>query len=188
MSDRPSVEAGRILIVAVIGALLAACVSTQSASQTTTTTDGASPPAGSSSHSNQTTVGQSLKITGDSGLVATVTILSVKDYTKPKDSLIGSKPQNGEYAVADISIQVTGGSYDFNPLYFKYQAPNGQTFDSLTGNATTAGFDPSLDSGTLSAGQHTRGFVTFDVPAGNTGADIQITDPLGSVIGQWNLG
>lgn len=135
--------------------------------------------------SNAASVGQTLTITGNDALKASVTVLSVKGFTAPSDKAIGQLPANGSYQVADISIKVDSGQYNFNPLYFKYQAANGQTFDAFDGNAFMAGFEPMLDSGTLNSGQTTRGNVVFDVPAG--GKDIQIADPLGTVVGQWNL-
>jgi hypothetical protein len=61
---------------------------------------------------------------------------------------------------------------------------DGTTYDSSSGNAVTAGFEPTLDSGvSLSAGQKTRALAVFDVKT--KGGLIQLTDALGVVLGQW---
>ena len=150
--------------------------------------DASTPAAASQAPSNQFKVGQAGHVTGDAGLDATVTLVSLKFYAAPKDTTMGSAPANGQFAVADVLISVKAGSYDYNPLYFKYQAGDATTYDSMSGNADLAGFDPSLSSGTLTAGQKTRGFITWDVPKGKTGVDVQLADPIGSILGQWNVG
>jgi hypothetical protein len=131
-------------------------------------------------------VGQSITVTGNGNLKAVVRLASARVHGAPKDASIGSPPANGEYVVADVTISDVSGQYDFNPLYFNYVTATSHSFTSLDGNAAMAGFDPSLSAGTLSAGDRTGGFVTFDVPKG-AGAEIQLTDPLGSVIGTWKL-
>lgn len=152
---------------------------------------GGTPSAGSSSSSSASSpsdknakVGQALNITGNGGLKVSVTLESVKTATKGEGA-IAEPPKNGLYLVGDFLIVDQAGDYDFNLLYLKYQAPDGTTFTGLDGNAATAGFEPSLSAGTLHAGQRTRGVVAFDVPA--AGGVIQLTDPLGSVVGQWTL-
>jgi hypothetical protein len=129
-------------------------------------------------------VGQTATVWDDQGDKAQVTLSSVSDYTQPA-STYGEAPANGEYAVCDVSVTVTTGSYDVNSLNFLYQAPGGLTYDCFDGNASSAGFDPELQAVTLQAGQQTRGYVTFDVPAGTTGADVQLTWG-GDVVAQWN--
>ena len=128
-------------------------------------------------------VGQTATVWDSQGDKAQVTLFSVSDYTQPA-STYGEPPANGEYAVCDISVQVTTGTWDVNPLFFLYQAPGGLTYDCFDGKASGAGFDPELQAVTLQAGQQTRGYVTFDVPSGTAGADVQFTDPLGEVLAQ----
>jgi hypothetical protein len=175
-----------VLIIIVAGAASSggaskAPITGQQASKAPSSTGASS----SAPRSDVASVGQTLSITGNDGLKATVTVVSLHGYTTPHDTTIGEAPANGSYQVADVSIKVNSGQYDFNPLYFKYQAANDQTYNAFDGHAMTAGFQPMLDAGTLNPGQTTRGYVVLDVPAG--GKDIQLTDPLGSVIGQWNL-
>jgi len=130
-------------------------------------------------------VGQAIRVTGPDKLDASVTLVSAKPNKKGKGEF-ASPPEKGTYVVADVLVAVKGGRYAVNPLYLKYQAADGTTFDSTTGNAITAGFDPQLAAGDIAAGQRTRGFVTFDVPAG-AGGKVHLTDELGSVVGQWAL-
>lgn len=155
-------------------------------SATTTPAEAPTPAATSSSIGR---VGDTFTIaSADGNDKTTVRLVSVRDYTKPRDATLGQAPAHGEYAVCDMSVQVLSGSLSVNPLYFAYQAPNGRTYDMTDGNAWTSGYnDPQLDTVTLSAGQHTRGYVVFDVPRGSTGADLQMKDGLSSdVVAQWN--
>jgi Domain of unknown function (DUF4352) len=175
------------ILAALLGLAIAGC-STQTGSTGTTATAGGSPTTSSSKGSSKSVnvpIGTSIHVTGTDNLSADVTILKV-DYFKQGKGEIAQSPQNGQYAVADASVKVTSGKYPFNTLYFKYQAQDGKTFDPFAGHATSAGFEPSLSAGELSGGQTTRGMVVFDVPIGK-GQVIQLTDPLGSVIGQWTL-
>jgi len=127
-------------------------------------------------------VGQPLVITGNGGLRANVTVRSVTQSTHPYGTTNSEPPANGAYAVADISISVKAGSYRFEPLYFIYQSADGRTYRAFGGNAWSATYS---SAGTLSSGQSNRYYVTFDVAS--PGRDIQVTDPLGTVVGRWNL-
>jgi LysM repeat protein len=127
-------------------------------------------------------VGQTLRITGDGGLSAAVTVSRVVAHAKGQGEL-AEPSKNGVYEVAHVTIAVTAGDYDFNPLYFKWVSAAGDAYSSFDGNGATAGFDPALSSGTLHAGQRAGGYVTFDVPKGH--GTVQITDPLGGVVGEW---
>lgn len=125
-------------------------------------------------------VGQPLVITGN-GLQAKVTVLSVTQSVHPYLTAVSIPPENGTYAVVTASISVKAGSYRWDPLYFTYQAANGRTYKAFDGNAWWAAYSPA---NVLSAGQSIRVQITFDVPA--VGRDIQLTYPLGTVVGQWN--
>lgn len=129
-------------------------------------------------------IGAALHVTDSSNASAFVTVESVK-YSMEAIAAIGQGPKNGVYAIADVLVQDDAGTYNYNPLYVKYQEPDGTTYDFGSGNAAFAGFDPSLGSGSLSAGQKTRGNVAFDVKT--KGGLIQVTDPLGAVLGQWTV-
>ena len=97
-------------------------------------------------------------------------------------SPVGLGPKDGVYAITDVLVQVDAGQYSVSPLDVKYQEPDGTTYDFSGGNAVMAGFDPTLGSGTVSAGW-ARGNVAFDVKT--RGGLIQLTDALGVVLGQW---
>ena len=180
---------GAILAIVVVAAAIGSVGSKgENAGSSSSTGDAPAvtqPTAPSGGGSNVGVVGDQCIYTDDSGARAVVTLISVTDSSQPKDASTGEAPQNGNFATCDVSIQVTAGSYDFNPLDFYYQAPDGRTYDAFEGNAIWAGFDPQLESGTLSAGQHTRGYVTFDVPIGTSGADIQLEDAGSNVVFQW---
>jgi hypothetical protein len=149
----------------VLGSLLVAC--------------GSSAPGGGVG-----VVGQGVILHHDNNR-AIVTLLAVQDHAKPAGKL-SSPSRNGMFVVCHVSVQVTGGSWDVNPLDFRYQAPSGRTYTFLDGNGKDSGYDePQLDSVTLHAGQHTRGYVVFDVPKGTSGAEVQLH--LGNALFRWNL-
>lgn len=129
-------------------------------------------------------VGQAIHITDSGGVTVDVTLEGVT-FATTGNGAIAQPAQNGQYAVADVLVQDNAGQYSFNPLYFKYQTSDGTTYDSFSGNSLTAGFDPTLSSGVLNPGQKTRGNVVFDVKA--KGGLVQVTDPLGQVVGQWTV-
>ena len=129
-------------------------------------------------------VGQALHVTGNDGLDANVTLLSVMHAVKgPGAAAMPAK--NGVYVAAKFVISDIAGKYDFNLLYLKFQVADGTTYTGLDGNASLAGFEPSLSAGSLNPGQKTGGFVAFDVPSAH--GTIQLTDPLGGVVGQWTV-
>ena len=87
------------------------------------------------------------------------------DFTLPAE--------RGEYVVADVTIKVARGSYDYNPFDFQGQSGNGQIWESTI----PIGFDPALNAGTAAAGQTARGNVVFDVPGGPL--QVQLTGDFG---------
>jgi hypothetical protein len=129
-------------------------------------------------------VGQGLHVTGNEGVDATVVLSTVTVATKGPGG-IAEAPKNGHYVVGKFLITDTAGAYNFNPLYLKFQSADGTTYGALDGNSATAGFEPALSAGSLSAGQKTGGVVAFDVP--EVHGTIQLTDPLGGVVGQWTV-
>jgi hypothetical protein len=129
-------------------------------------------------------VGQGLHVTGNEGVDATVVLSSFITATKgPGEG--AEAPKNGHYVVGKFLITDTAGTYNFNLLYLKFQTADGTTYTGLDGNSAYAGFQPSLSAGSLSAGQKTGGVVAFDVP--EVHGIIQLTDPLGGVVGQWTV-
>jgi hypothetical protein len=116
---------------------------------------------------------------------ATVTVLSVT-LSKTGKGQYAEKPANGQFAVVDVQIEVTKGTFEVNPFYWRYQTADGKVYDFSAGNAAGAGFEPQLQSGGVPEGSSTRGVVVFDVPAGK-GKQVQLTDELGSLTGAWEI-
>lgn len=129
-------------------------------------------------------LGHAVTVTSDSG-TATLTVLSVR-YHQGGAPPISASPINGRFAVADVLVKVSAGSYDYNEANIGYQTPDQRVYGFADGHAAIAGYGPGLNSGTLQAGQSVRGFVTFDVPNG-PGQDVQVSDPGGSIVAQWRL-
>jgi len=143
------------------------------------------PEAGNSqAAASVTKVGQNLRVNSHAG-AADVTVKSVTGNQVGKGD-IAEKSENGQYVVVDIEIKVIEKSFEVNPLYVKYQAADGKTFDMTAGNAATSGFEPQLGATSVPSGQSVRGVVVFDVPAGK-GKLIQFTDELGKIIGSWEI-
>jgi FtsP/CotA-like multicopper oxidase with cupredoxin domain len=89
--------------------------------------------------------------------------------------------EKGQYVVADVTIKVTSGSYNYNPFDFQEQSGNGQIWQPTF----ATGFDPMLNAGTAAAGQTARGNVVFDVPRGPI--QVQLTGGLGqATAAAWN--
>ena len=149
-----------------------------------TVTSGGSAGSAKGNAPGNAAVGQPLHVTGRGGLDATITLVSLT-VAKTGPGAIAEPPKNGMYAVGKFIIVDTAGSYAFNPFYLKFQTAEGITYGFSDGNSATAGFEPALSSGTLNAGQKTGGVVVFDVPAAH--GIVQLTDPLGGVVGQWTV-
>jgi len=172
-----------IVIIAAIANTPSSTTATSGGSGTTSEGSGTTS-GGSGTQAKAGPVGSPFDYADDSGS-AVVTLVSVNEYAQPKDTTMGQAPQNGAYAVCYVEIRCTKGTYDYNPNYFKYQSPNGSAYEYDNGNAMFAGYGPELESGTLTAGQNTRGTVTFDVAGGAAGALVQLMDPLDDVVFQW---
>lgn len=78
-------------------------------------------------------------------------------------------PKSGEYEVASVHIKGRTGFYPYSPSQFAFITPKGQLVHSTAGNSSTAGFGPTLGSGTVTKGQVVTGTLTFDVPRGGGG-------------------
>lgn len=120
--------------------------------------------ASTSSGLQQLKIGQPAVIS-DNGAKADVEVTSVNLTTQPPSSS-GQAPQNGDYAIVSVSVSnVTGGSFDANPLDF-YVVVNGAHYDMTSGNASSA-LDNEWSAATLNPGEHITGQEAFDVPAGH---------------------
>lgn len=99
-----------------------------------------------------------------------VTLANPKQYTREPGEF-GSKPEKGVFLTVDVTAVCKEGSYDVNPLNFKFVAKDGTASDY----APTLGFKPVLDATSISAGQKVSGKLVFDIPkSAVSGGRIQI--------------
>jgi hypothetical protein len=118
--------------------------------------------------------------TADSSV--TITVDPVNTPTVSADGF-GDTPQNGLFIVTKVHFQVTSGSLDYNLFNFQLQLPDGTVYQPGNGNALSAGIDPTLDSGNLTAGQQVAGFIVFDANAPHGTINYKPSD---SIIASWN--
>jgi hypothetical protein len=85
------------------------------------------------------------------------------------------------YAVT-VTIKVTSGKVDANPLYFAARNAAGDSYDVALGATSD-----DLDSASVVAGQVLRGSVGFDVPRGQHIALVIYDDALGPQIASWRV-
>ncbi len=128
-------------------------------------------------------LGEPAGVTSSDGVAgdmrATVTVTSARVMTSPNEFLTAK----GQFLVADVAIAVQTGSYDANPFDFAAQAPDGAYYQ-----AEMNPFEPALDATTLQAGNHTHGYVAFDVPVGSIhGYRIVLRSGLSDDIGYWTI-
>lgn len=123
-------------------------------------------------------LGESAHITDDDGLDELAIVYEVRPFTSDNQFI---QPEKGAFLTAEVHQRVSAGSTPYNLLYWRLQGPDGTTYD-----ATNAA-DPSYGAGDLSAGQQTRGLVTFDVPRATAHGLIILTDPLGSQVSSWRF-
>ena len=133
-------------------------------------------------------VGDAMTLTSTDGgnLVATITVNSVTIHTGPGGQY-NESPTKGEYAVADVTVTVDSGSYDYSEDDFAFQEPDGTTYSMDDGNGLDSGYDPSLDFGTLPAGGSKRGNVVFDVSKVHGGQITLVDGFAGSELGYWKV-
>ena len=178
-AQRPFWKKKRVIVPAAVVVLIIIVVASSHNSNKAPLTGAAAHVSGSTGTSSTGTVGQTLDVTADGGVAASVTLRTETTTTAP--DALGRAPTKGHFVDVDIQIKVTSGQYDFNPLYFKFLASDGNAYDADLG----AALSPELDSGTLLAGSTTGGYVRFDVPS--TTGTVQLTDALGTVIGSWTV-
>jgi Domain of unknown function (DUF4352) len=113
--------------------------------------------------------GQPALITQEGSDAGSVTVTSVKTSMTPAEPEFGSKPENGYFVVARVSVTVDPNftkGFDISPVDFyvlngstHYSEGNGNSFDALGSSFS------ELDTTTLGAGQKTSGPIVFDVSA-----------------------
>ncbi len=105
----------------------------------------------------------------------TMAVNAVADYISGNQFLI---PKSGNKFVAvDITLQNNSKDpYIYNALEFKLHDNQDYSYDMAVSDK-----DPQLSSGTIQPGEKTRGFITYEIPEGNTPAKLEYTP------GFWNL-
>ena len=106
-------------------------------------------------------VGETTILTTPSGLRLAIT---AHDVTDPAQSSNRFNAPDGRYVVVDWSIK-NEGVVDFDPGYGDFKIQTADGFVVQRGNH--AGHRaPQLDTAKLAPGQQVRGFLAYDVPAG----------------------
>jgi hypothetical protein len=156
-----------IISLAVLAAFAIACGSATTGSSVTG--NGQTGTANGNQGPATAAIGQTITLT-DSSTSVTITLANAKQYTSnPNNSF--DQPQNGVYVVVNATIVCTKGTYDVNPVNFKFVGGDGSAYDP----GIAVGFDPMLNLVTLNPGQKSVGNIVFDVTqAAVSGAKIQV--------------
>jgi hypothetical protein len=114
-------------------------------------------------------IGQTVTLSNSSTSVQ-ITLSDAKQYTTNPHSSF-DKPQKGVYVVVNATIVCAKGTYMANMFNFKFVGGDGTAYSPTI----AIGFDPTLDSVTLNAGQKAAGNIIFDVSkAAVAGGKIQV--------------
>jgi len=105
----------------------------------------------------------------------TMAVNATAPYTSTNQFIV---PKSGnKFVTVDITLQNNSKDpYTYNALEFKLHDNQDYGYDMAMSDK-----DPQLSSGTIQPGQKTRGFITFEIPEGNTQAKLVYTP------GFWNL-
>jgi hypothetical protein len=189
--------AGALAVIIITVSSLAAALSggtpshraavTAPATQAPPATPAATTPSGPA----QLNVGDSADITQTGADAATITITYVALNSSPADPQFGSAPQNGDFAIATVTVQTLSGftgGFDINPLDFYVLSPQGTQYTEGSGNAYDALASPNeeLNAATLGAGQNTTGKLVFDVPPGHGGMIVYAPNYDGQPVAEWS--
>lgn len=143
--------------------------SSSGAAQNTAAASGGGSSAPASAPAKPIVFGDTVKISDDSGNVFRVTVEAPKVHKPGQYASVGNKTV---YAVR-VTLVGLAGKPAFNPLYFKAQNAEGDSFDVGLGD-----LDTELDAGDLPVGSKERGLVAFEVPPGQKITSVSITDPI----------
>jgi hypothetical protein len=103
------------------------------------------------------------------GDIAKITILSAVRQASVSTQF-GTPAKNGSYLLLDVLWETSAGETNSNPFYFTAKDANGRKADQ------NLFVDDQLGSGTVLAGDKSRGFIAFDVAPGPV--TVMISDPL----------
>jgi hypothetical protein len=161
----------RPLIIAGVALLVLACgTSTKKGSGKAPAQAPTTPPVATT-----VKIGETMTMTRDMlGQKTTVDILVSNLRTNANSGNQFMTPDKGQFVVVDVAITCKAGKYDANPYSFKFVGPDGAVSDPALPIVK-----PDLGVAELTAGQNTKGAVTFDVPKGaEKGGKIVLKDPL----------
>lgn len=166
-----------MVIAAIVISAGAACVPSQHSTSTIIATTGiptvsAPPPA------PQARIGSTLQVTTSTSTAA-YTVGNLQPVTSNNEYA----PVKGTLMAADVIIQTQSGTAAVNVNYFHARLADGTQIDT----DQMAGLTGQLTFGDLPQGQKLRGWIAFDVPPGQTIAQIVLTGPLGSQDGLWTV-
>lgn len=111
-----------------------------------------------------TVAGSGVTATAGDGGSARINVLAVRRENSGFGRE-GEAPKNGTYVVADIRYEGVTGTFTYNPYDWTVRDSDGRAYQLGEGNFSGID-DPSLDSGTVSAGSNVRGALIVDAPAG----------------------
>lgn len=108
-------------------------------------------------------LGSTITVSGTSGDAPYEMTVNVGKAKTSTSALVdfGEKP-TGSYVGFPITYECTSGSCDYNPFDWTIRSEDGEEFDPSFVDT----FDPTLDSGTLREGRKAKGYITYDLPAG----------------------
>jgi hypothetical protein len=90
----------------------------------------------------------------------------------------GVLPSSGTLYAVGVVVAAVTGTVDVNPFYFAARTQNGT-------NLMPTAVENMLPAAEIPEGQKVAGFLGFDVPAGQSIAEIVLSDPLGAQLGRW---
>ena len=121
--------------------------------------------------------GDTVRIKSDDGNVYRVTVAAPKIAKPSEFTTLGNK----KLYASQVTIVGITGTTTVNPLYFKAQNSEGDSYDSALGDV-----DNQIDAGDVPAGSKSRGMVAFEVPPGQTITSISITDAILDTAATWH--
>lgn len=105
-----------------------------------------------------------------------ITVEKCEDNLMPKNRYMRPDADKKIFAVEVVYENKTADrEISYNPFDWKLTDAGGYTFDMMIGGAK----EPTLSSGKLSPGQHTRGWINFSPTKLSTGFTLKFSKPLG---------
>lgn len=155
-----AVSAAVFALLCSAGAIVAVVIGTTRGVEPSTTAASPSTSSPGIGDTRNMSPGDTLVVDGDKGTVE-ITVTKFRSATKPCKSH-GTKPDEGLYVIADVTVAVTRGTASTNPLSFHWVAADGTTSEAVGGAFSGCG-KPIPTGKDLTAGTRRTGSVVFDV-------------------------